>query len=40
MDMWEGISTILESFQQDESVWVVVMKGAVYKAFGSGADIS
>ncbi len=40
LDMWEGISTILESFQQDESVRVVVMKGAGDKAFVSGADIS
>ena len=40
LDMWEGISAILESFQRDESVRVVVMKGAGDKAFVSGADIS
>ena len=34
------LGTILESFQHDESVRVVVMKGAGEKAFVSGADIS
>ena len=40
LDMWEGISAIIGSFQQDDSVRVVVMKGAGDKAFVSGADIS
>jgi enoyl-CoA hydratase/carnithine racemase len=40
LEMWEGLGTILESFQHDESVRVVVMKGAGEKAFVSGADIS
>jgi enoyl-CoA hydratase len=40
LDMWEGISAILESFHQDESVRVVVIKGAMDKAFVSGAGIS
>jgi len=40
LEMWEAISAILDSFQQDNSVRVVVMKGAGDKAFVSGADIS
>ncbi len=40
LEMWEGLGIILESFQQDDEVRVVVMKGAGDKAFVSGADIS
>ena len=40
LDMWEAIGTILESFQHDDGVRVVVMLGAGDKAFVSGADIS
>jgi enoyl-CoA hydratase len=40
LEMWEGLGTILESFQGNEDVRVVVMKGAGDKAFVSGADIS
>ena len=40
LEMWEGIDVILEDFEKDESVHVVVMKGAGGKAFVSGADIS
>lgn len=40
LEMWEGLATILEAFQQDDQVRVVVMKGAGDKAFVSGADIS
>ena len=40
LEMWGGITTILDSFQQDDSVRVVVMKGVGDKAFVSGADIS
>ncbi len=40
LEMWEGLGTILESFQDDNQVRVVVMKGAGDKAFVSGADIS
>ena len=40
LEMWEGLGTILESFQKDKHVRVVVMKGAGDKAFVSGADIS
>ncbi len=40
LEMWEGIGAILEDFEKDDSVRVVVMKGAGGKAFVSGADIS
>ena len=40
LEMWEGLGTILEAFQHDDSVRVVVMKGAGDRAFVSGADIS
>jgi enoyl-CoA hydratase len=38
--MWEAIPAIMERFQNDPDVRVVVMKGAGDKAFVSGADIS
>jgi enoyl-CoA hydratase/carnithine racemase len=40
LEMWEGLGNILESFQHDSNVRVVIMKGAGDKAFVSGADIS
>ena len=40
LEMWQGLGIILEAFQHDETVRVVVMKGAGGKAFVSGADIS
>jgi enoyl-CoA hydratase/carnithine racemase len=40
LEMWEAIAAILDSFQRDDAVRVVVMKGAGDKAFVSGADIS
>jgi enoyl-CoA hydratase len=40
LEMWEGLGVILENFQADKDVRVVVMKGAGDKAFVSGADIS
>src|SRR5579875_2301269 len=40
IEMWEGLSTILDEFAEDRSVRVVVMTGAGNKAFVSGADIS
>lgn len=40
LEMWEALGAILEAYQQDGEVRVVVMKGAGGKAFVSGADIS
>jgi enoyl-CoA hydratase/carnithine racemase len=40
LEMWEAITAILDAFQRDETVRVIVMKGAGDKAFVSGADIS
>ena len=40
LDMQEAIPDILSDFSNDESVRVIVMKGAGGKAFISGADIS
>jgi len=40
LEMWQAIEVILDDFDTDDSVRVVVMKGAGDKAFVSGADIS
>lgn len=40
LEMWQGLGTILEAFENDPDVQVVVMRGAGGKAFVSGADIS
>ncbi len=40
LEMWQGLGEALQAFQQDDSVRVVVLKGAGGKAFASGADIS
>src|SRR6201747_2191652 len=40
LDMWEAIPTIIDRFEQDPAVRVVVLKGAGEQAFVSGADIS
>ena len=40
LEMWQGIGDILEHFQNNDSVRVIVMRGAGGKAFVSGADIS
>ena len=40
LEMWEAQGTILERFQDDDDVRVVVLRGAGGKAFVSGADIS
>ena len=40
LQMWEGFGAALAELRDDESVRVVVLKGAGDKAFVSGADIS
>ena len=40
VEMWEAIPKILDQFEADDSVKVVVLKGSGEKAFISGADIS
>ncbi|NOX52367.1 MAG: enoyl-CoA hydratase [Gammaproteobacteria bacterium] len=40
LEMWQGISDILQHFTENDDVRVVVMRGAGGKAFVSGADIS
>jgi enoyl-CoA hydratase len=40
LDMWETIPAILDRFELDPAVRVVVLKGAGDQAFVSGADIS
>lgn len=40
MEMWEAVPKILDDFMTDESVRVIVLRGAGEKAFVSGADIS
>lgn len=39
-DMWEAIPVILDEFENDPAIRVVVVTGAGDKAFVSGADIS
>jgi enoyl-CoA hydratase/carnithine racemase len=40
LEMWQGIGDILEYYADQDSVRVIVMRGAGGKAFVSGADIS
>src|ERR1700684_2561137 len=40
MEMWLGLGEILEGFEADDTISVVVLSGAGDKAFVSGADIS
>src|ERR1700735_3318934 len=40
LDMWEAIPVILDRFESDPAVRVIVLKGAGDQAFVSGADIS
>jgi enoyl-CoA hydratase len=40
VDMWEALPDILDAYEADPAVRVVVMTGAGHKAFVSGADIS
>jgi len=40
LDMWQAIPEILDAYERDPAVRVIVLKGAGDKAFVSGADIS
>lgn len=40
LEMWKAVQTAAEAFDADDSIRVVVLKGAGDKAFVSGADIS
>nr|WP_294526731.1 enoyl-CoA hydratase [uncultured Rhodopila sp.] len=40
LDMWQAIPGILDRFEQDPAIRVIVLKGAGDQAFVSGADIS
>lgn len=40
LDMWEAIPRIMQAFEADPAVRVIVLRGAGEKAFVSGADIS
>jgi enoyl-CoA hydratase/carnithine racemase len=40
LDMWEAIPSVLEDFEKDSNIRVIVLAGAGDKAFVSGADIS
>jgi len=40
LDMWDSVDRILDDFERDDAVRVMVLGGAGGKAFVSGADIS
>ncbi len=40
LDMWEAVPTVLEAFERDPHVRVIVVRGAGEKAFVAGADVS
>ena len=40
LDMWEAVPKILDDFEADDAIRVIVLSGAGGKAFVSGADIS
>jgi enoyl-CoA hydratase len=40
LEMWEAVETIVDDFEKDPQIRVIVMTGAGNKAFVSGADIS
>ena len=40
LEMWEAVTRIIDDFEQDDAVRVIVVSGAGGRAFVSGADIS
>jgi enoyl-CoA hydratase len=40
LDMWQAVAQIMEDFESDPDIRVIVLSGAGGKAFVSGADIS
>jgi enoyl-CoA hydratase len=40
LEMWEGVTQIIDDFERDDAVRVIVVSGAGGRAFVSGADIS
>src|ERR1700761_3713965 len=40
LDMWQAVGQIMEDFENDPAIRVIVLSGAGGKAFVSGADIS
>ena len=40
LDMWQAVAQIMDDFDKDDAVRVIVLTGAGGKAFVSGADIS
>lgn len=40
LEMWQACERVLDAFEQDDSIRVVVVSGAGDKAFISGADVS
>ena len=40
LDMWQAVARIMEDYESDDQVRVIVLSGAGGKAFVSGADIS
>src|ERR1700676_2587510 len=40
LEMWQGLAQLMEDYENDPAIRVIVLSGAGGKAFVSGADIS